>query len=102
MAAAAGGSFFTWLSMRADAKDEKFQAARKEADERATIAVALAKRRAAGRPARDAAKPIRSCAAKRCSRKNCAVCHVLGKWGDPKKASAATLDGWEPKRGFCK
>ena len=91
---AAGIVVLTWLSLRADARDDRFQQARKEADERAAVAVALA---ADGVPPGGPLEMLQNDPELRGQAlfaKNCAVCHVLGKWGDPKKSSAPALDGW--------
>jgi ubiquinol-cytochrome c reductase cytochrome b subunit len=84
----------TALSMNGDARDAAFQAARKKADERASVAVQIAKQ---GIPPEGPLEMLRHDPELRGGElfaKNCASCHVLGDLGDKKKATAPTLDGW--------
>jgi ubiquinol-cytochrome c reductase cytochrome b subunit len=82
------------LALRDDARDAGFQSARRKADQRAEVATRLAME---GVPA---AGPLEMLArdpelrGERLFAKSCAGCHVLGDQGDPKKATAPTLDGW--------
>lgn len=90
----AGVALLTWLSMRSDAGGDAFRKARAEADERAGVANALA---LGGVPPGGPLEMMRNDPELRGEAlfvKNCAVCHVLGKLGDPEKAAAPTLDGW--------
>jgi ubiquinol-cytochrome c reductase cytochrome b subunit len=89
-----GVVLLTWLAFRDDARDAAFRAARVKADARAKVATALAMN---GVPA---AGPLEMLArdpelrGEMLFAKSCAQCHVLGDLGDPKKATATTLDGW--------
>lgn len=90
----AGVGLLTLLAMRADAGDAKFQEARKAADERSGIALALAAR---GVPPGGPLEMLRNdpeLRGRELFQKNCAGCHVLGKLGDRAKATAPVLDGW--------
>jgi ubiquinol-cytochrome c reductase cytochrome b subunit len=90
----AGVGVLTWLSLHSDAGDTKFQEARKEADERARIAIALAMKGIPPDGPLAMMKNDPELRGKALFTKHCATCHVLGNLGDPKKATAPTLDGW--------
>lgn len=91
---AVGIVVLTMLSMRSDAGDAKFQAARTVADRRAQIAITLAKNGVPPSGPLDMLKNDPELRGEAIFTKNCAVCHVLGALGDKQKAKAPTLDGW--------
>jgi ubiquinol-cytochrome c reductase cytochrome b subunit len=91
---ALGIVFLTFASLRGDARNAPFQAARKRADERASYAIKLAK---LGLPPGGPLEMLRNDPELRGTdlfAKNCAGCHVLRDLGDKEKATAPTLDGW--------
>jgi ubiquinol-cytochrome c reductase cytochrome b subunit len=91
-AAAIGG--LTYVSMDRDAHDAKFQKARADANRRASVALALAKK---GVPPAGPLVMLRDdpeLHARAIFTDKCAHCHVLGDLGDKKKADAPVLDGW--------
>ena len=84
----------SYLGWKRDAGDAKYQAARRKAQIRSSIATELA---------RDGVPPDGPLAmlardpelrGEALFTKYCATCHVLGALGDPKKTKAPTLDGW--------
>ncbi len=89
-----GVALLTWLSVRADASDSSFMAARARADKRAEVALAVAKQ---GVPPEGPLAMLRHDPELRGEdlfARNCAGCHVLGDLGNKEKASAPQLDGW--------
>ncbi len=86
--------WLTMASMRSDARDATFQAARGKADERAEVAVVVARE---GIPPEG---PLAMLAhdpelrGRDLFLHKCAGCHVLGDLGDMTKATAPALDGW--------
>jgi ubiquinol-cytochrome c reductase cytochrome b subunit len=93
-AGAAAVAGLTYSAMASDAKDAEFQAQRRVADDRARIANALAM---GGVPVEGPLEMMRrdpELRGEALFAKHCATCHVLGRWGDAKKANAAVLDGW--------
>jgi ubiquinol-cytochrome c reductase cytochrome b subunit len=84
----------TYSAMRSDRADPKFQAARKVADGRATLAIEMAK---AGVPVAGPLDMMRhdpELRGRDLFAKKCAACHLLGDLGDKEKAAASRLDGW--------
>ena len=84
----------TGIAMKADAADKQFQEARKAADDRASVALALAARGIPPAGPLEMLKKDPELRGQELFQKNCAGCHVLGKWGDRSKATAPVLDGW--------
>jgi ubiquinol-cytochrome c reductase cytochrome b subunit len=87
-------SWLSFVSVRADAADVQFQAARRKAEARAAIALELAKE---GVPPAGPLAMLRAdpgLHGEELFAKNCAACHVLSDVGDRKKATAPALDGW--------
>ncbi len=87
-------AFLTWNALRADAKDPKFQAARKTANQRADAAIQMAM---AGVPVEGPLAMLKNdpeLRGRELFAKNCAPCHVLGDLGDREKSAAPVLDGW--------
>ena len=84
----------TYAAMDRDLRDEKYRAAHADARARAKVAIDLAMRGVppAGPLAMLRDDPELHGAALFSER--CASCHVLGKFGDKKKANAPVLDGW--------
>jgi ubiquinol-cytochrome c reductase cytochrome b subunit len=84
----------TVQSLRSDAADPSFLAARRKADTRAEAAVRLAN---AGVPPGGPLEMLRTdpeLHGEDLFGTHCAGCHVLGELGDKEKATAPTLDGW--------
>ncbi len=84
----------TYTAMDRDAHDAKYRLARTEARARAKIAIDLAMK---GVPPSGPLVMLRNDPELRGAglfKERCASCHVLGKFGDKKKADAPTLDGW--------
>jgi ubiquinol-cytochrome c reductase cytochrome b subunit len=85
----------TFLSMRADGRDQPFQEARKKASVRAEHAITLAKQ---GIPPDGPLAMLRRDPETRGTalfQEHCASCHRLGELGPaPEKATAPNLDGW--------
>jgi ubiquinol-cytochrome c reductase cytochrome b subunit len=90
-AGALGLGFVAWLK---DARDPQFRKQHAKADARAAAAVKLAM---SGVPPAGALEMVRQdpeLRGRELFEQHCAGCHVLGELGDPKKATAAKLDGW--------
>ncbi len=88
----------TTMALRKDAQDPQYVKARAKADLRAAAAAKLAM---GGVPPEGALAMVRSDPELRgrdLFEQSCAGCHVLGDLGDPKKATAAKLDGWGTAR----
>jgi ubiquinol-cytochrome c reductase cytochrome b subunit len=86
------------MAARKDAHDPQYQKARAKSDAQAAAAVEIAK---AGVPPEGALSMVRNDPELRGADlfdKHCASCHVLGPYGDPKKATATRLDGWSTPR----
>jgi ubiquinol-cytochrome c reductase cytochrome b subunit len=84
----------TYTAISSDARDAKFQEQRRLADERARKANEIAM---AGVPVEGPLEMLRrdpELRGEALFEKHCTTCHVLGSLGDPKKATAAVLDGW--------
>jgi ubiquinol-cytochrome c reductase cytochrome b subunit len=94
LAVFAGAVVLTALAVRNDAHDESYAKQRARADARAAAAVRVAMN---GVPPAGALEMVRQDPELRghdVFEAQCASCHVLGDLGDPKKATAAKLDGW--------
>jgi ubiquinol-cytochrome c reductase cytochrome b subunit len=90
----AGAVVLGGLAWRKDSHDEVYAKQRAKADFRAAAAVKLAM---GGVPPEGALAMVRADPQLRgrdLYDQHCASCHVLGDLGDPKKATAASLDGW--------
>lgn len=84
----------TYDAMDRDAHDAKYQLARSDARAHAKVAIDLAMK---GVPPSGPLVMLRNDPELRGGAlfsERCASCHVLGKFGDKKKADAPTLDGW--------
>jgi ubiquinol-cytochrome c reductase cytochrome b subunit len=84
----------TLSAIRSDRADAKFQAARKLADERAAVAITIAK---AGVPVEGPLEMMRrdpELRGREIFAKSCASCHVLGELGNAEKSTAPHLDSW--------
>ena len=82
------------VAWRKDARDAQFAKQLARADARANAAVNLAMN---GVPPGGALEMVRhdpELRGRDLFERHCASCHVLGDLGDPKKATAPTLDGW--------
>jgi ubiquinol-cytochrome c reductase cytochrome b subunit len=93
-----GAAGLSWAAMRKDARDAQYLKARRKADAQTAAAVELAK---AGVPPQGALYMVRNDPELRGADlfdKHCASCHVLGPYGDPRKATATDLDGWTTPR----
>ncbi len=87
----------TYVSVARDAGDAKYRKARAEARANAKVAIDLAMK---GVPPAGPLVMLRNDPELRGAAlfsARCASCHVLGKFGDPKKADAPKLDGWSQK-----
>ncbi len=82
------------LALVQDARDPQFAKQREKVDRRAARAIAIAMD---GVPPEGALQMVRTDVELRGQElfeQRCAGCHVLGYFGDPKKAKAANLNGW--------
>jgi ubiquinol-cytochrome c reductase cytochrome b subunit len=81
-------------AFRHDAHDEQYRKANGKWERQAAAAIEVAKRGVPPEGALAMERRDPGIHGKDVFERHCASCHVLGDMGDPKKASAAKLDGW--------